>query len=112
MIHLCQMMAQVEILLKQLGGFQTPSKNLKNRGFLLKKYLKNFYRNFRNSTQRYQNSAKNQSRQSDECEKYCFSNKMIVKKMVVCIDFIWWNRKKIVILSRNYNLTKELINFH
>ena len=47
MIHLCQMMAQVEILLRQLGGFQTPSKILKNRGFLLKKYLKNFYRNFR-----------------------------------------------------------------
>jgi hypothetical protein len=28
--------------LKQLGGFQTPSKILKNHGFLLKKYLKNF----------------------------------------------------------------------
>ena len=39
-------------------------------------------------------------------------SEMIVEKMVVCIDFIWWDRKKIVILSRNYNLTKELINFH
>jgi hypothetical protein len=66
-----------------------------NKSFIGYVFLSlNNIRNFRNSTQRYQNSAKNQTRQSDECEKYCFCNKMIVKKWLSALILFGGIEKK------------------